>query len=112
MIDANSLPSSSRLTRVATGVDPAKNFVQLAFIWACALPVAGDEDVGVAAGDEEGVDGGVLELVDGLLLPQAATKPATAHAPMTAAICLLLFMQLFSNSRSGNDIPRPAVVPP
>jgi hypothetical protein len=95
MIDANWEPSSSRLTRVATGVVAAKNFTQLALMVAAALPVAGDEDVGDAAGDEAG--GEELELAGGLLLPQAVTKAATAQAPSIAAVCLLLFIQLFSN---------------
>src|SRR4029077_21017733 len=109
IMDANCEPSSSRLTRFATGVELAKNAVQLAAI--AAVPVPDEEGValGVAAGVVAGVvAGGVADGVvaaGGLLPPHAVAMTASAHTPRIAGIWLLVFMQLFSNCLSAGSIP-------
>jgi hypothetical protein len=100
MIDWNCEPFSRRATRADVGVELAKNFVQLALISATALPEAGPELDGVAAGVVvAGVvaDGEPPPAVLPPLPPQAVANAARAQAPRTAAVCLVIFIQLFSN---------------
>ena len=112
IMDANCEPSSSRLTRLATGVELAKNAVQLAAI--AAVPAPDDEVValGVAAGVVAGVVAGAAVGVGveagGVLLLHAVAMTASAHTPRIAGICLLVFIQLFSNCLSAGSIPPPA----
>ena len=94
MIDWNCEPSSSRLTRWATGVLALKNACQLvviAFVVAVP-PVAADDEVAGEDDDAAGVDAGAdVELPDvlGLLLHAAAVaaSPASARAPTTCEKC-------------------------
>lgn len=113
MMDANCEPSCSRLTRLATDVLFEKNAVQFAVI--AAFAAASDEDdvveLGVAAGVvAAGVVAGGVEAGGLLLPPQAVTTAASAQAPSIAEVCLLVFIQLFSNSLSASGIPRTAVI--
>jgi hypothetical protein len=77
MIEANCEPSSSRLTRLATGVFASKKAVQFAAIVLLAAPAdaAGDDDA--AADDAAGVAGADAF---GVELPHAATPTPSTHA--------------------------------
>jgi hypothetical protein len=80
MAGANFCPFCRRAIRSGVGVDPAKNFSQLALIVAVALPLAPVEPDDVLEAAAVGLDAGVDELELGLeLLEQAVIEAASTR---------------------------------